>query len=233
VFQQYVNYKAAPQIAVCFEGVNIAHSDTVLYLGTYLDKDMKFSTHVSKTSNIVSRNVGMISRVRHFVKKEQLLQMYCALVLPYINYCCFIWGTNYASRIKPILILQKRAMRIIEGIFLPASADPVFKECKMLKVQDIAKYQSLLIMHRSITDDLPTLINSVFVRYENLLHSTRISDHFQRQFSTKNYCLFTIRCQGPKLWNEIISKKFARAAVPRSKDELKKYLKSHFIEKYN
>jgi len=93
-----------------------------------------------------------------FYLYTHLMMLYNALVLPYINYCCFIWGSNYDTHIKPILLLQKRAMRVIGGVFLPASANPIFKRYHVLKVHDIVKLQILLIMHKHFFNELPAAV---------------------------------------------------------------------------
>ena len=104
-----------------------------------IDEDMKFITHINKVTNTVSRNVGMMSRIKYYVDTKQLLQLYNAIILPYINYCCLIWGTGYAHHINKLLIIQKRAMRIIEGIYAPQSANPVFKSIISLKFKTLQK----------------------------------------------------------------------------------------------
>ena len=34
--------------------------------------------------------------------KSALYMIYCTLVLPYISYCCEIWGNTYKTRIQPL-----------------------------------------------------------------------------------------------------------------------------------
>ena len=68
--------------------------------GIYIDENMKFISHINKITNTVSRNVGMMSRIRHFVETKQLLQLYNAIILPNLNYCCLIWRTGYAHHTK-------------------------------------------------------------------------------------------------------------------------------------
>lgn len=232
VYQNYSNHKTATHFVVQIDSVNIEHKETILYLGIYIDKNLKFSSHISKTVNIISRNIGMIGRAKHFVSSKNIIQLYNALVLPYINYCCFLWGTNYETHVHPILMLQKRAMRIIGGIFLPASSNPIFHKFNTLKVHDIAKVQMLLIMHKYFIHELPPAIQPLLEDRIETTHRTRYVDHFQRQFSTKRYRLFAIACQGPRLWNEIVARNFTRDQIPESKYIFKKFLKKHFVDAY-
>ena len=54
-------------------------------------------------------------RVKHLLTSPALYSLYCTLILPYLNYCCEIWGNTYKSRIRPLHIIQKRAVRISKG----------------------------------------------------------------------------------------------------------------------
>ena len=49
-------------------------------------------------------------------------------------------------------------MRLIEGIFPPQSATPVFKEYNILKVKEVAHLQILLIMHKYLLQELPSAL---------------------------------------------------------------------------
>ena len=223
LFQIYTNRKTSISLNVSINGVGIKLANHIKYLGILIDADMKFTTHINGISNILSRNIGMIARIRQYVPQKQLLQLYHSLVHPYINYCCFIWGSTYASQIQKLLILQKRAMRIIEGTFPPQSANPIFKKHNILKVNEIAHLQMLLIMHRHLLNELPPAAGRLIQPTIGVNYNTRHVNHFQAQFSTKNYRLFTFACLGPKLWNNIISSTFAITDVPRSKLVFKKY----------
>ena len=158
--------------------------------------------------------------------------LYNAIILPYFNYCCLIWGTGYFSHIRKLTTLQKRAMRIIGYIYPPQSANPVFKKYNILKVQDIAKMQIILVMHKYVCNTIPTSVKTLSNLSAVNTHGTRRRDHFQRIFSAKNYRLCTIACLGPKLWNSIISPNYNLHDVPRSKEIIKKMIKNHFISQY-
>ena len=123
-------------------------------------------------------------------------------------------------------------MRVIGGVFLPASANPIFKRYHVLKVHDIAKLQILFIMQKRFFNELPAAVGEIFEVPLDTPYLTRQTYDFQVLFSTRNYRLFTIACQGPRLWNEIISTNFVRNEVPQSKLSLKKFLKTYFLESY-
>ena len=183
-YQFYTNRKVNMAINLAIDNIVIKKQDTVKYLGVLIDSNMKFISHINAIINTLSRNLGMMCRVRPFVGNKQLLCLYNATVLPYINYCCFIWGSGYAHHTKKLLTLQKRAMRIIEGIHIPQSANPVFKKYNILKIQDIAKLQMMLIMHRSICNTISPQIKNLFHLHNEGVYGIRQRKHFKSIFST-------------------------------------------------
>ena len=70
-----------------------------------------------------------------------------------------IWGINYESQLKKLFILQKRAVRLIEHVYPPNSSEPIFKMYNLLKLNDIARSQFLIVMHTFITGKLPKVFD--------------------------------------------------------------------------
>ena len=144
----------------------LKRAQTVKYLGVLVDEDLKFKSHISKVSGLVSRNLGIISRARYLLDKKQLLLLYNALILPYFTYCLVIWGSNYESTLQPVILLQKRAIRLISGVGRIAHTTPLFREMKVLKVVDLLRYQLLLILHDFLLGQLPQPIATRFSIYQ-------------------------------------------------------------------
>ena len=57
------------------------------------------------------------------------------MILPYLNYCCLLWGINYASQFNRFVVLQKRAVRMIRRVYPPISSEPIFQEYNILKIK--------------------------------------------------------------------------------------------------
>ena len=232
LLQVYTMRKTSQPINIHIDGVNIKEMKTIKYLGVLFDADLKFTSHINSICSIISRNIGSIARARRYLRKQELLQLYNSLIFPYINYCCFIWGSNYDERLRKLSVLQKRSMRLIEGIFPPQSATPIFKKYNVLKVKEVAYLQTMLIMHKYLMEDLPPSIADLLHRSPEPIHPTRRLNHFETNFSKRNYRLFTFACLGPNLWNDLIASKFHVDEIPRSKIAFKRYLKNIFLDNY-
>ena len=64
-------------------------------------------------------------------------------VYPYIHYGNIVWANNYPSKLTRIVLLQKRAVRIIAKVGYRESAAEIFKELKLLRVEQINELEIL------------------------------------------------------------------------------------------
>ena len=62
------------------------------YIGVEIDETLSWRNHTDSLCKKVSAGIGAIKRVRHLVPSQTLHQMYDALVEPYLEYCCEVWG---------------------------------------------------------------------------------------------------------------------------------------------
>ena len=81
--------------------------------------------------------------------------MYNTLILPHLSYCCEIWGNACNSRVNDIMLLQKRAVRIIDKVGIRDHTTPIFKKYKILKFNDLVDFQLCIFMHKASNNVLP------------------------------------------------------------------------------
>ena len=242
-YQIYTTSEDVHGLTIQLGNAEIKRSDTVKYLGVLVDENLKFKSHISKISGIVSRHVGILGRARYLLNKNLLLMLYNALILPYLTYCVCIWGSNYQSTLHPIIVAQKRAIRVIAGVPPRTHTTPLFQDLKILKFDDLVHYQILNILHDFLNGRLPTVIADKFVLHAQL-RPTRTSKHFSEQSVSEtgditpnyrmfNYRKFSLFCQGPLVWNNIIARNIVDIKnVPLSKSFFKKVVRKLFIDNY-
>ena len=71
-------------------------------------------------------------KIKEKVDCDTLLTVYNTLMLPHLSYCCEIWGNTYRSRLNKIIILQKRALRLVGKESYRAHTSPIFKRYDVL-----------------------------------------------------------------------------------------------------
>ena len=84
--------------------------------------------------------------------------LYSSLVLPYLNYCNAIWANTYKTKLQPIVLLQKRLVRIICNVH----KYELFLELGILKFFDIIELNTLSIMYHVKHDLLPINLQQYF-----------------------------------------------------------------------
>ena len=234
VYQLYKYSNNITGLTIMLNGIEIKEEATVKYLGMFIDTGLKWAAHIDHLSLTLSRNIGIINRSKYFLNKQSMLLLYNALVLPYINYCCLVWGFTFPTYMSKIEILQKRVIRIIDEQPRLAHSDPIFKSLNILKLKDIAKQQLTMVMYRKFDGSLPIDIDLLFSLSKSPSIITRNRHHFNETFSVKNYRTRTASWIGPRLWNSIIAPHLSVADLSStSKEHIQKHTKQHFILAYD
>jgi hypothetical protein len=83
-------------------------------------------------------------------------------------YAVLVWGQTYKSNLHPLLILQKKAMRIMTFSGFREHTFPLFKALKLLKFLDLVYVNTATFMFQYSLGNLPadscgffTLINII------------------------------------------------------------------------
>lgn len=230
-YQMFTRNKVE-NMQVKLQTVSIERKSSVRYLGMHVDENLKWHNHIAHVASKISRNLGVMGRAKFFLSSRELQLLYNALIYPYINYCAVIWGNNYDSNTKRIMLLQKRAVRIIGKKSYLHPTNELFIEHRMLKFSEVVKEQSMLILLRFINDTLPHPISQL-VRL-HITTRTRQVYHFAVPRALTNYKLFAFSCSAPRTWNNVMTSIFPNLEdVPRSKLSLKKHIRKYFLDEYN
>ena len=95
------------------ESVPLEQKTFVKYLGILIDNNLSWKYHIDYISSKVSKGIGMSARLRLLVPFATLLNIYRCLIEPYISYGLIAWGQAANIHLNKILILQKRALRLM------------------------------------------------------------------------------------------------------------------------
>ena len=87
---------------------SLERKEYLRYLGVLLDEHLTWKYHIDYVTSKVSKTVGIIARLRHFVPFQILTSIYRSLILPYLSYGITIWGNGSQIHLKKRLVLQKR-----------------------------------------------------------------------------------------------------------------------------
>ena len=230
-FYQIFSRTPTNDLRVVINNTKIERKSTVKYLGILIDDNLKWDSHINNVSKILSRNLGVISRAKFFLSSNYLLLLYNALILPYLNYCAAVWGSNYPTKVDKLIKLQKRAIRIIDKKPYFFHTRDLFIKYKILKFPELVKEQQLVILLGHLKGTLPSPIHEMFKRHAPV--NTRTVQHFEIPHASTNYRAFSLSISAPRTWNSIVCTLFRDISdVPFNKFTFKKYIREYLLQQY-
>ena len=155
------------------------------------------------------------------------------MIYPFLTYGIVVWGNTYESSLKPLVLLQKRVVRVITFSGYDEHTSPLFKNLGLLKLFDIIRMSNLLFMHDFYKKKLPTVFNDFFLPIcDSHKFATRLAVKISYcmpivRTNRTNYGKFSIRSKGPHIWNEVDD-----SLKTLTKSVFKKKIKVKFISEY-
>lgn len=119
------------------------HLESVKFLGIYFDSTLTWGHHIDYITPRLSRTIYLLRRLTHCVKYDYVRTAYFAYFQSIIRYGLLLWGN--CSRIEEVLLLQKKAVRILTNSDPLAHCKPLFIKTKIqtvinLFIFDLANY---------------------------------------------------------------------------------------------
>ena len=132
--------------------------DYVKFLGVLINKNLTWKYHINYIASKISTVVGIISRLRHSVPLNTLIQIYPSLIFPYTYIC----GTAAQVYLRKVFILQRRALRVMFFAGNRSHAIPFFVSAKVLPLNMLYFETACSLMHNISTNSVPQNICDVF-----------------------------------------------------------------------
>ena len=109
------NCSADTDINICINTINVARVQSSKFLGIIIDENLNWKPHIQLVKSTLSKTLSIIYKASKLINYEGMLTLYCSLFLPYLTYCCAIWGNTYATNVNCIYVIQKRVVRTRGG----------------------------------------------------------------------------------------------------------------------
>ena len=122
------------------------------FLGVLLDEHLSWKNHLNMVANKLSKLIGILHKLKYIYPQNALTTIYNSLFVPHINFGLLVWGT----KVKHMDTLQKKVIRIITNSKYISHTEPLMKELKLLKVEDMFSLNILKFLHKLAHNNLPT-----------------------------------------------------------------------------
>ncbi|PSN58411.1 hypothetical protein C0J52_02798 [Blattella germanica] len=181
-----LNKQKTQRILFTLKHVSDNMISTVRLLGITLDSRLTWAGHIDEVSKRLSRVLYLLSNFKALVSSNYLKQAYFAFFHSILHYGLLIWGNG--ANVNRILILQKKALRIITNSPYNAHCRQLFKQCNILTIVNQYIYDCLVFAKMNLN------IHGTDSRHHH--HSTRYK-----------YLVYTPRARltKTKTWFNVIS----------------------------
>lgn len=216
-------------------GHKLIPSEYIKYLGVFLDCTLNGRYHCEKLAMKLRRANGMLSKIRHFVPKEELKSIYHAIFSSHMSYGMQIWAQSDSSHLENISKLQNRAMRIINFKEFDADCNPLYKDMKILKLMDFIALQNCLFVHDFFDNRLPACFDNYFKRIRDIHSYPTLNSELGCLsipiVSTTRYGLNSITYRCVDIWNRF-SRHFKQDMSTLPKHTIKKEIHLSYLNSY-
>ena len=183
--------------------VRIQNVNSHKLLGVILDESLTWNLQVDAVVKKVNSKIALLKRINYFLNEHMRILFYNAYILPVFDYCCSIWGKGTQKHQKKMTILQKRAAKII--LFKPFTtpSNKLFKELDWLTFENRCKYQTAVLVYKSLHDLTPYYIRELVNLTSNDKYNLRSSSrqdiahfHYKTQYKKKSFAFHSVT-----VWN--------------------------------
>jgi hypothetical protein len=232
ILLSFILTKKKPDIDInlSISGRYLKKVDHIKYLGVFIDSHLSWKYQISHIAKKIRRGIGILSKVRYLVNTDILVKLYYAIIYPFLLYALIIWGNTYPTTLKPLVVLQKKAIRIITFSPFDEHSSPIFKGLRLIKLSDLITLLMTMFMYKFHNCLLPLNFNDYFAPVHQLhSYNTRFASGLCLSLPKPrtNFGLFNIRYRGVKLWNALSD--FDKRL---SFTQLKRKLKANFVDSY-
>ena len=223
------------EIKIKLTGKRLYPSNSVKYLGVRIDKFLHWHDQVNNIAVKLNRANALLLKIRNYVNMKTLRNIYYAIFDSHLTYSCIVWAQNI-NTVNRLIILQKKALRIMNFKDQLFHSSPLFSENNILKFIDKIALENILFVNKSINRQAPPIFYDWFTfsgdlhRYETCWSA---NDHLNiPTFRTQKYGHFSISASTIYSWNFMQNLLKKLSFKNATSQKIKYFLTKHFIEKY-
>ena len=200
------NRKVKEDVKIKINNMNIERVFVTKFLGVLIDHQLNWKEHINYICSKVSRSIAIISKASKVLNFKSLYDLYCTLILPYLNYCSENWGNTYETNLNKLFLKQKRVIRIINKTTFTAHTNILFKQLKVLKLKDLIQMKTALFMYKVSKKSLPSNLLAMFdIKQPNEFYNLRSKskEMFELKYVRTEQKQMSLSIHGVKIWNSI------------------------------
>ena len=207
-------------------GINIERVNQTRFLGVMIDDKLSWKQHTNMVLSKTRSSLSAITKIANYLNTSCLISLYHSLIESHIRYCASAYVHRQSSILKKIQSVCNRFIRRVFHRGNREKIDDLFKEHRLLRVVDLAKFELCNMMFSCHIGELPSSLNSLFQANPN--SNSRNKDNFFIPFVSKSISQESIAVCGPKAWNSLPDD----IKNSKSNSEFRSKLKQYILSSY-
>lgn len=192
-----LNYHLPP---IVLENTPLNQVEHTKFLGIHIDKNLNWKYHIDDVCSKISKNCGILYKIRHNLTSDALTSIYYTLCYPHLTYCVSVWGSTWPSFLNKVISTQKKVFRCILYLNKFESVTPIFSVMNFLNFESIHNLFSLLLIYKMVRNYKG---NDIFKYISNPCRTR--SNNVDLVCPSFRTTLFknSVLCLAPKLFNSL------------------------------
>ncbi len=218
--------KADGQPNLYMNGCPLNKTSHLKYLGVIVDHKLNWIQHITYVKNKVSKGIGIMYKARAYLDKKCLANLYHTYIYPYLIYCIEVWGNVPQCHINPLLLIQKKIVRIITFSTYLAHTDPIFKDLSILPIQKLYLHRVGIFMYKYSFGTMPQVMSELYTKQHEIhSHDTRNANNFYISSGTDIFSSISAR-----IWNKLLININVNVSFCNFKKAYKQFLQHNNIQ---
>jgi hypothetical protein len=213
--------------------MKVQQTDTVKFLGVHIQSDLSWEKHCNEKANKMSESLAVLSKLKNVLPKKVMITIYHSLIETHLNYGILAWGNATKKSLKRLSVIQKRAIRMICKSKFNSHTEPLFKQLKLLKVEDLFNLACSKLYWKKVHNQLPkfhSLQLPTFEEQQNSNRQTRQSTDIITFPHRTNLDKQLFNYSVSKVWNQLPSN--IKDHVSRSVNSFSNSIKTFLLSLY-
>ena len=202
--------------------MEVTRVKTFQYLGVYFDETLKWNEHVNYVCNSLVKYFGIFNHIKNKVTKPIVRQLYYAFIYSKIKYGIEVYGNTSAKNISRVQVIQNKLLKLILSWDWQTSTNFVHNDLKILKVEDIYKYNILNFVNKCVMGRIPENFKTYY-KTKVVPYATRSKGSLDVIPCRTWYGSKAVKVNGALLWNNIHKNIRELRSMPELKEGLLKY----------
>ena len=122
---------------IFLDGYKVQQKSNVKFLGVIVDEKLDWEPHFKHCKLKIMSSLFALRNARDCVNIQTCKLLYYTLIDPYFSSGLHLWGSTFKTFLNPLIILQKRAVRIIAGVGRLEHTMPLFRDLHVLPIVNL------------------------------------------------------------------------------------------------